>query len=47
MQIFYTLFLKKNKTFFQVTENQALARIDETKKIALFLRAARHFLLTY
>jgi hypothetical protein len=32
MQIFCTLFFKKNKTFFQVTENQGLARIDETKK---------------
>lgn len=47
MQIFYTLFFKKNKTFFQVTENQVLAKIDETKKIALFFRAAKHFLLTY
>lgn len=47
MQIFYTLFFKKNKTFFQVTKNQALTRIDESKKIALFFRAAKHFLLTY
>ena len=37
MQIFYTLFFKKNKTFFQVTENQGLARIDKIKKNSTFL----------